>query len=84
MTDNRTTELLCKLLDERGVNYMVNDVEARVWLESDGDYLTTLIEEQPDGSGRLCVKMKDLTPEQAIAATLGSEPDGFCAWGERA
>ena len=67
MTDNRTTELLCKLLDERGIEWRsglegVTFVSDWCFVEYD--------------SGKLAATCEPvLTPEQAIAATLGSVPD---------
>lgn len=69
MTDNRTTELLCRLLEERGVEwwdsrygeqvvFQVGDVK---WFANDGCR---------DGMVELSTIL--ITPEQAIAATLGS------------
>lgn len=73
MTDNRTTEKLCNLLEERGVNCQTNylHVSWRV-----GPKLYDAID---NFNGTLTVD--NLTPEQAIAATLDS---GTCRndWAE--
>ena len=62
-TDNRTTELR-KLLDECGVVWeAISDTRTYV-----GE--TQLTEYEP---GIIGLQMRNLTPEQAIAATLGSE-----------
>lgn len=63
MTDNRTTELLCKLLDERGVDYTRNDFGITWNYYSDPHTAT----ESMDGT----LIVTGLTPEQAIATTLG-------------
>ena len=77
MTDNRTTELLCKLLDERGVKYS-NFTSATKngkaifktrWKHECG--YAELSEWESTGSNNLFIQNVD--PEQAIAATLGSE-----------
>ncbi len=65
MTDNRTTELLRKLLDERGENY-VHDEHTVTWSYYTDPHTAT---ESMDGT----LIVTGLTPEQAIAATLGSE-----------
>ncbi|MBR2681530.1 MAG: hypothetical protein IKE23_12440, partial [Exiguobacterium sp.] len=84
MTDNRTTELLCKLLDERGVEYLTNDDE-RAYDEPArttwdfvlcGYDMTVTATEFVDVEGKTYLEMDfhhAFTPEQAIAATLGSE-----------
>lgn len=64
MTDNRTTELLCKLLEERGEDYTRNDFGITWSYYSDPHTAT----ESMDGT----LIVTGLTPEQAIAATLGS------------
>lgn len=137
MTDNRATDLLRKLLDEHGVEWLNSDGDC---CDSDDDYMLT---EQDSRKTTWSVDIAGddmtitahevyendelqpwfelefheyFTPEQAIAATLGgdfvheeivrcrdckwfhwddsgrwcaqslvrrSDPDGFCAWGER-
>ena len=64
MTDNRTTEL-CKLLDECGEHY-VHDGCCVTWSYYSDPHTAT---ESMDGT----LIVTGLTPEQAIAATLGSE-----------
>lgn len=64
MTDNRTTELLCKLLDERGVSCQTHYLHASWCVGS------KLYDAVDNLDGTLTVS--SLTPEQAIAATLGS------------
>ena len=80
-TDNRTTELR-KLLDERGVEHEdseltgFHDGTTTYYTEwggnDDGDGANTYVE-YVDGT---VLRMFDATPEQAIAATLGSEING--------
>ena len=66
MTDNRTTELLRKLLDERGVSCQTHYLHASWRVGS------KLYEAMDNLDGTLTVG--NLTPEQAIAATLGNHP----------
>lgn len=73
MTDNRTTEL-CKLLEERGVEYEESQDCFRTrfrfnYCEACGDYLNEI---EVMGAC-ITVSKSYLSPEQAIAATLGSE-----------
>ena len=76
MTDNRTTELLRKLLDERGVKYSDFTSATRNgkaifktrWKHECG--YAELSEWESTGSNNLFIQNVD--PEQAIAATLGS------------
>ena len=63
MTDNRPTELM-KLLDERGEHY-VHDGHCVTWRYYTDPHTAT---ESMDGT----LIVTGLTPEQAIAATLGS------------
>ena len=78
MTDNRTTELLRKLLDERGVKYSDFTSATRNgkaifktrWKHERG--YAELSEWESTGSNNLFIQNVD--PEQVIAATLGSEP----------
>ena len=72
MTDNRTTELLCRLLDERGVEHY-DGTESTLWLKDEHGYRASATELS---SGRLSVHIWCDTPEQAIAATLGKEMAG--------
>ena len=74
-TDNRTTELREKL-DERGVESW--DMQTRgIWFGIKGDNHKYEAHEQRNGL--ILIEASDLTPEQAIAATVGSElnPDGL-------
>ena len=77
MTDNRTTEQtamkhLRALLDERGVEHY-DGTESTLWLKDEHGYRASADELS---SGRLSVHVWCDTPEQAIAATLGSEING--------
>jgi len=86
MTDNRVTEYLCKLLDERGVEYFTDDDE-RAYDEPArttwdfilcGLEMTVTATEFVDTEGKTYLEMDfhhAFTPEQAIAATLGD--DGY-------
>ena len=82
MSGNRTTELLCKLLEERGIDYKLrraSNTSARetvYWeYEKDGDWASAeyAVTVPLEGHGHL--NASSFTPEQAIAATLGSKPD---------
>lgn len=64
MTDNRTTELLCKLLEERGVSCRTHYLYTS-WYVGPKLYYAV---DNLDGT----LTIANLTPEQAIAATLGS------------
>lgn len=65
MNDNRTTELLRKLLEERGLSCQTHYLHAS-W------YIGPKLYEAVDNlDGTLTVS--SLTPDQAIAATLGSD-----------
>lgn len=72
-TDNRMTELR-KLLDERGIEYTESQDRFRTrfrfnYCEACGDYLNEI-----EVMGACITASKSyLTPEQAIASTLGSE-----------
>ena len=69
MTDNRTIELIRKLLEERGLSCQTHYLHA-FW------YVGPKLYEAKDNlDGTLTVG--NLTPEQAIAATLGSERDAI-------
>ena len=78
MTDNRTTELLRKLLDERGVKWWETINHANcvfTWWESPMFGIVHAMDNE-DGETLFmaCLNSCDFTPDQAIAATLGSEP----------
>lgn len=79
MNDNQTTELLCKLLEEYNVEYETyRDVKNRFitkWRTYNGAFVFFAVEKE----GKLFVETSSdtehsaiCTPEQAIAATLGS------------
>lgn len=74
MNDNRTTERVRKLLDERGIEYSESQDRFRTrfrfnYCEECGDYLNEI-----EIMGECITALKSyLTPEQAIAVTLGSE-----------
>lgn len=76
MTDNRTIERLMAMLEERGVEYKTHGIiggKAVTWHGSVCNWVAL-----PDESGLAVAVYKDyLTPEQAIAVTLGwiDEPD---------
>ena len=77
MTDNRTTELREKL-DELGIEHFDYDKGGRtqtMW-ESPGDmrHFTYETAANPAKTAKLIIEWFP-TPEQAIAATLGSVPD---------
>lgn len=65
MTYNRTTELLCKLLEERGLSCQTHYLDAS-WHVGPKLYVAV---DNLDGT----LTVDNLTPEQAIAATLGNE-----------
>lgn len=79
MTDNRTTELRWKL-KERGIEYEINDCDVLLatrwradgmlaqYLEGVGDDI-----DLPEDDSLVDLAIAHVTPEQAIAATLGSE-----------
>ena len=70
MTDNRTIELIRKLLEERGLSCQTHYLHA-FW------YVGPKLYEAKDNlDGTLTVG--NLTPEQAIAATLGSRMERKC------
>lgn len=70
MTDNRTTELLRKLLDERGVKYEAHDHMGACETSWNGFTATQL---SPNANLIMAV-----TPEQAIAATLCARAERTC------
>ena len=65
------TEILRHMLNERGVEYRTHGMTDRTWFEVGN--ISWFIIESEDGS--LTANAVYLTPEQAIAATLGVEPD---------
>ena len=74
MTDSNATDVLRRMLDERGVNYRTQD-------ECDDSLLFTywwtknlmfIYVENSLGTTSLYMGSNNLTPEQAIAATVGS------------
>jgi hypothetical protein len=68
MTDNQTTELLCKLLDERGIEWKDGDAAYEIeWSTPDGRHCSAMY-----WKPTFTVLISGCTPEQAIAATLGS------------
>lgn len=82
MTDSKATERICELLAERGIDYKLRRASATsaretvFWeYEKDGDWATAeyAVTVPLDGYGTL--EASNLTPEQAIAATLGVERD---------
>ena len=73
-----STEILRKLLDERGVKYY--DMQNRgIWFGISEDGKDHKYEAFEQTDGLIEIDAFDLTPEQAIAATLGNEqnPDGL-------
>lgn len=92
MGDMTPTERLCELLDERGVEYVLDEEygkkyppEQRITWSSDiaGEDMTVTARDycmgiNDDGSNEYYLDLEFhevFTPEQAIAATLGREPD---------
>lgn len=79
MTDNRTTELLRKLLDERGVewgNIREDGTESDFfteWQLNDSQDYAVALEWAVGGGLSVELHRHHLTPEQAIAATLGEQ-----------
>lgn len=72
MTDNRTTEKLRKLLEERGVEWKSGRTNENNTSWDVGDLRVTA-KELSDGTLLMQqYSRKHFTPEQAIAATLGS------------
>ena len=68
MTDNRTAELR-KLLDERGIEWKDEDSAYEIkWSTPDGRHCSAMY-----WKPTFTVLVSGCTPEQAIAATLGSE-----------
>ena len=72
MTDNRTTELLCKLLEERGIEWSHGDAAYETeWSTPDGRHCSAMY-----WKPTFTVVISGCTPEQAIAATLGEACEG--------
>ena len=69
MTDNKTTELL-RLLEERGARYEKPEDDTTIYYDGDGNRYTYNV--NPD-SGWAQLFGYNLTPEQAIAATMSDE-----------
>ena len=69
MTDNRTTELR-EMLTERGARYEKPEDDTTIYYDGDGNRYTYNV--NPD-SGWAQLFGYNLTPEQAIAATLGND-----------
>ena len=73
MTDNRTTkldttELLCKLLEERGIEWKDGEAAYEIeWNTPDGRHCSAMY-----WKPTFTVLVSGCTPEQAIAATLGN------------
>ncbi len=74
MTDSNATELFRSMLDEKGVKWTAKPfvMSGTTWVY-DGWWHNTKIE--PWGESTLKVTLYDLTPEQAVAATLGAQAD---------
>lgn len=71
MTDNRTTELLCKLLEERGIEWKDGDASCEIeWSTPDGRHCSAMY-----WKPTFSVLISGCTPEQAVVATLGALPD---------
>ena len=69
-----STEILRKLLDERGVKYY--DMQNRgIWFGISEDGKDHKYEAFEQTDGLIEIDVFDLTPEQAIAATLGCDDD---------
>ena len=69
MADSNATELnkLCKLLDERGIEWTKGDAAYQVeWTNANGQHCSAMW-----WKPTLTVLMSGCTPEQAVAATLG-------------
>ena len=93
MHELTATDVLCRMLDERGVEWTVPDES---WNQDSitywkvGSIKWVAFESENDTLWLNCNSVTDLTPEQAIAATLGtgtckltraSWDDGTCTWG---
>ena len=71
MTENRTTELLREGLTERGVRWASKPTHPETTWSHDGWWYNAKFEPWSDSTFK--VTIYDVTPEQAIAATLGNE-----------
>lgn len=71
MTDNRTTERLMAMLEERGVKHELEHDLYVEWVDARGNDVTAF-ETSCKHKGDVLIVHVFLTPEQAIAATLGS------------
>lgn len=67
------TDELCKLLDERGVEYTTNKSDVYGYEVNTTRWGKHCFYER--NTGEKLLESHDLTPEHVIAATLGSEPD---------
>lgn len=72
MTDSQTSEMLRKLLTERGIKYRTTEVHGMPVTLYESGGRTWSVTDHPDGY--LVVNCVNHTPEQAIAATLGEKP----------
>ena len=72
MTDSNATELLRKLLDERGIEYKKLSNIQTVFYDVDGNRFTYIALPE-SGWTELFMGGYHITPEQAVAATLGVE-----------
>ena len=72
MTDNRTTERLMAMLEECGVKHELEHDLYVEWVDARGNDVTAF-ETSCKHKGDVLIVHVFLTPEQAIAATLGSE-----------
>lgn len=70
MGDMTPTDELCRLLDERGVKHEGGERSVR-WRDHNG----VMMQAFPLANGELGMEVWSCTPEQAIDATLGREPD---------
>lgn len=68
-SDNRTTEPLCKLLEDRGIKWEEGDAAYEIeWSTPDGRHCSAMY-----WKPTFTVLISGCTPEQAIVATLGSD-----------
>lgn len=77
MIDSRTTEL-CRMLDERGVEWeheWVDYGEQIIWKTENGNFCFY----ETGRMGSVSLTINGITPQQAIAATLGSGTLTRCA-----
>lgn len=78
MTDSNATTTLRALLDERGVEYETDDgrfAKVTKWLALNGRL--AVFAEYDSGELRFAMDSLSITPEQAIAATLGRDDCGY-------